>query len=104
MKDRPRRERLTSERIESAPARRHPPARARAGCAAESEETMVRYEVHTHATAPVRSRPLLEALQRNLGMVPNLAASMAESPELLEGFLHLREIFYNGSFTPAEVQ
>src|SRR5262245_59944715 len=65
---------------------------------------MMRYEVHTHATAPERSRPLLEALQRNLGMVPNLATSMAESPGLLEGFLRLREIFYNGTFTSAEVQ
>ncbi len=29
---------------------------------------------------------------------------MAESPALLAGFLHLRKLFYEGSFTPAEVQ
>jgi AhpD family alkylhydroperoxidase len=29
---------------------------------------------------------------------------MSESPELLNGFLTLRSIFYRGSFTPGEVQ
>jgi AhpD family alkylhydroperoxidase len=37
-------------------------------------------------------------------MIPNLAAAMAESPELLQGFLAIREIYANGTFTPAEIQ
>lgn len=62
------------------------------------------FPVHTIDSAPEASRPLLRGLQASLGMVPNLAASMAESPPLLAGFLHLRRLFYEGSFTPAEVQ
>lgn len=62
------------------------------------------YEVHTVETAPEASQPLLRKLQNTLGMIPNLAAAMSESPELLKGFLTIREIFYGGSFTPGEVQ
>ncbi|HET7583660.1 MAG TPA: carboxymuconolactone decarboxylase family protein [Gemmatimonadaceae bacterium] len=62
------------------------------------------YDVHTLSTAPVRSRELLEALHTQLGAIPNLAAAMAESPQLLEGFLRIRDVLYNGTFTPAEVQ
>jgi AhpD family alkylhydroperoxidase len=29
---------------------------------------------------------------------------MAESPALLEGFLHVRKLLHNGSFSPAEIQ
>jgi uncharacterized peroxidase-related enzyme len=62
------------------------------------------YEVHTIDTAPEGSRPFLQTLQEKLGLIPNLAAAMAESPELLRGFLTLREIFYGGTFSPGEVQ
>ena len=62
------------------------------------------YEVHTIHTAPQGSKPLLQSLQGALGMIPNLAASMAESPELLSGFLTIRQIFYGGTFTPGEIQ
>ena len=54
--------------------------------------------------APERSKPLLRDLHAAVGMVPNLAAAMAESPELLKGFLAVREIYQNGTFTPAEIQ
>jgi AhpD family alkylhydroperoxidase len=62
------------------------------------------YEVHTVDTAPETSKPFLQKLKGKIGMIPNLAASMAESPELLNGFLTIREIFYGGTFTPGEVQ
>jgi AhpD family alkylhydroperoxidase len=62
------------------------------------------YQVHRIDTAPDNSRPLLEGLQQNLGMIPNLAAAMAESPELLKGFLAVREIYHGGTFTPAEIE
>jgi AhpD family alkylhydroperoxidase len=62
------------------------------------------YEVHTVDTAPERSKPLLRTLESTIGMIPNLAAAMAESPELLNGFLSIRQIFYSGTFTPGEVQ
>jgi AhpD family alkylhydroperoxidase len=62
------------------------------------------YEVHTVETAPQASKPLLQNLQGAIGMIPNLAASMAESPELLRGFLTIRQIFYGGTFSPGEIQ
>lgn len=65
---------------------------------------MSNYRVHTVETAPQGSKPLLQELNGAIGMIPNLAAAMAESPELLRGFLTLREIFYSGTFTPGEIQ
>ena len=65
---------------------------------------MSHYEVHTIETAPPGSKPLLQELQGAIGMIPNLAASMAESPELLRGFLTIRRIFYGGTLSPGEIQ
>lgn len=62
------------------------------------------YEVHTIETTPEGSKPLLQNLQGAIGMIPNLAASMSESPELLRGFLSIRQIFYGGTFSPEEIQ
>src|SRR5688572_30220465 len=67
-------------------------------------QPMSHYSVHTIETAPERSGPLLRELTKTMGMIPNLAAGMAESPELLTGFLRLREIQAGGTFTPAELQ
>jgi AhpD family alkylhydroperoxidase len=63
-----------------------------------------RFAIHTVDTAPTASKPALEGLKQDIGMIPNLAAAMSESPELLKGFLALRDIFYSGTFTSAEVQ
>jgi AhpD family alkylhydroperoxidase len=62
------------------------------------------YSVHTVDSAPQASKPLLRNLHNAIGMIPNLAAAMAESPELLKGFLTVREIFYGGTFTAGEIQ
>jgi hypothetical protein len=35
------------------------------------------YRVHTVVTAPKASQPLLQALERAVGLVPSLAAAMA---------------------------
>ena len=48
---------------------------------------MSQYAIHTIDSAPERSKQLLQAVKQAVGMVPNLAAGMAESPQLLEGFL-----------------
>jgi AhpD family alkylhydroperoxidase len=65
---------------------------------------MSAYQVHTIQTAPEGSKASLQGLQKGIGMIPNLAAAMSESPELLRGFLSIREIFYGGTFTPGEIQ
>ena len=62
------------------------------------------FPIHTLDSAPDASKPLLDGLRRNVGMIPNLAAGMAESPPLLDGFLTVRRVYQEGTFTGAEVQ
>lgn len=68
------------------------------------EVKMSTYPIHGVDTAPDGSKPLLQGLQQHLGFVPNLAAAMAESPQLLKSFLTVREIYRDGTFTPAEIE
>jgi AhpD family alkylhydroperoxidase len=65
---------------------------------------MSRFPIHTIDSAPERSKPLFLALKQAVGMVPNLAAGMAESPQLLEGFLAIREIYGKGSLSGGEIE
>jgi AhpD family alkylhydroperoxidase len=65
---------------------------------------MSRFPIHTLDTAPAESKERLLGLKQAVGMVPNLAAGMAESPALLSGFLAVREIYQRSTLSPAEVQ
>ena len=65
---------------------------------------MHHYAVHTLDTAPEKSRPSLSALKQNFGLIPNLAATMAESPTLVNGFVGALVNFMGGSFNGAERQ
>ena len=55
-------------------------------------------------SAPVASRPGLEAVRRQLGFIPNLFATFAESPTLLSGYLALDGAFNKGTLSPVERQ
>ncbi|MSU89630.1 carboxymuconolactone decarboxylase family protein [Rhodobacteraceae bacterium 2CG4] len=60
-------------------------------------------QLHTVATAPERSKPLLEAAHKAAGRVPNLHALMAESPALLEGYQTLHRLAVEATgFTATE--
>ncbi|MEM7247031.1 MAG: carboxymuconolactone decarboxylase family protein [Acidobacteriota bacterium] len=48
---------------------------------------------HTLETAPTESRPHLETVKKAYGSIPNLMATFAGSPALLEGYLALGDIF-----------
>jgi alkylhydroperoxidase family enzyme len=50
----------------------------------------MRLPVHSLESAPAESRPIMEAIAADLGLVPNLAATAATSPALLAGFDGLR--------------
>ena len=50
---------------------------------------MNRITVPSHDSAPEASRPLLDAVKGQLGVVPNLFRLIANSPRVLEGFLGL---------------
>jgi uncharacterized peroxidase-related enzyme len=63
---------------------------------------MPEFSVHTIESAPPDSRRSLEGLQKEIGFVPNLAATMAESPALVEGFTGLRSTLARSTFTPLE--
>jgi uncharacterized peroxidase-related enzyme len=68
----------------------------------KEKHTMTTFPIHTIESAPAASRTSLEGLQKELGFVPNLAASMAESPSLIEAFTAVRSILGRSAFTPLE--
>jgi AhpD family alkylhydroperoxidase len=63
-----------------------------------------RFPIHTIDTAPEGSREVLRQVKHTLGMVPNLAAAMAESPTLVKAFFAVREIYSLGTLSPGEIQ
>ena len=65
-----------------------------------TSEKTVRYEVHTIESAPPGGGEALAGLKAAVGVIPNLAATMAESPELLKGFLALRQLYASTGFSP----
>jgi AhpD family alkylhydroperoxidase len=62
------------------------------------------YATHTPESAPALAADGLRLLQATVGLVPNLAATMAESPALLNGFLALRGLYAQTGFSGGEVQ
>jgi AhpD family alkylhydroperoxidase len=65
---------------------------------------MLTYQIHSIASAPEESKPVLEQLQQTFGFIPNLAGAIANSPVLANGFLGLFQAVHSGSFTEAEIQ
>lgn len=49
-----------------------------------------------------RQQPLLEGVRRQLGRVPNIFATMAHSPALLEGYLGFSKALGGGSLAAAD--
>jgi alkylhydroperoxidase family enzyme len=50
----------------------------------------VELKIHTIDTAPDASRPILEGVRSDLGLVPNIAGAIAESPVLTSAFDGIR--------------
>jgi alkylhydroperoxidase family enzyme len=65
---------------------------------------MIAYPIHTLDSAPPASKPALEGLQKGLGRIPNLAATMAASPTLITAFVGAWQVFGGGTFSNAERQ
>lgn len=55
-------------------------------------------------TAPEKSRPLLEKIQKSFKFIPNLFGVFANSPVLLEGYMGLEGTFEKGSLSAVERQ
>ncbi|MEH0970224.1 carboxymuconolactone decarboxylase family protein [Micromonospora sp. CPCC 205546] len=60
------------------------------------------FTAHTADTAPAAARPAIEGVRRRLGHLPAAVGLMAESPELLTGFLTVNGIFENCALDPVE--
>jgi AhpD family alkylhydroperoxidase len=55
---------------------------------------------HTLESAPSGSRPLIESTVEHLGHLPEAVAKLAESPEMLGGFLQASHLFEASTLDP----
>ena len=60
----------------------------------------MRLTIQTLDSAPADSRPIMEAIAADLGLVPNLAPTAATSPALLAGFDGLRRAVASTKLDP----
>jgi uncharacterized peroxidase-related enzyme len=58
---------------------------------------MTEFTLHTADTAPTDAQPLLEKSVATFGLIPNLHAVMAESPELLNAYQSVHALFQESS-------
>jgi len=65
---------------------------------------MSRFAQYTIANAPEPSKPLLARVHKALGFVPNLFATFAESPAVLEGYLAMSGSLDKGALSATERQ
>ena len=69
------------------------------------EITPAGYPIYTVETAPEGSRPVVEAVHKMFGgVVPNLFAVSANSPQLIKAQATLNQLVTETSLTPLEVQ
>jgi uncharacterized peroxidase-related enzyme len=65
---------------------------------------MPTYPIHTIASAPEKSKPVLEQLQQAFGFIPNLAAAISNSPKLVTAFAAVFQQVHSSSLTEQEIQ
>jgi uncharacterized peroxidase-related enzyme len=61
---------------------------------------MPRIDPVDRATAPAKTQQLLDQVERTLGTVPNIIATMAQSPALTAAYLGFSEALSQGSVRP----
>ena len=69
-----------------------------------TEKLVPKFRVHTVDSAPEKSKQSLQGLQKKFGFIPSVAATMAESPVLINAFVSGFVNFHGGSFNEAEKQ
>src|SRR5436190_17830422 len=60
-------------------------------------DTVARFEVIRPESATGRARELLDAVNAQLGMVPNMMRAMANAPAVLDGYLRLSGALAEGT-------
>ncbi|MFG2054094.1 carboxymuconolactone decarboxylase family protein [Micromonospora sp. NPDC048930] len=58
------------------------------------------FTAHTPDTAPAAARPVMAGVHRKQGHLPTAVALMAESPQLLKGFLDANAVFESTDLDP----
>ncbi|MEH6513321.1 carboxymuconolactone decarboxylase family protein [Maribacter arcticus] len=64
---------------------------------------MTTLKVHNIESAPEGSKALLENSQKSFGMIPSLHGVLAGSPQVLEAYQTLHELFTQSSFNEEEL-
>lgn len=64
---------------------------------------MTEFTIYDESNAPEASKPLLANSKAAFGMIPNLHGIMAESPQMLEGYQRVHELFQKSSFDKDEL-
>ena len=65
---------------------------------------MTDFTIHSEETASDASKELLAGAKKKVGFVPNLFGVMAGSPQLLNAYLTVSDIFSGTDFSPVEQQ
>lgn len=65
---------------------------------------MTRFTLHTPETAPAPAGEALAGIRKAWGFIPNLHATLAEAPTVLEGYDALFSLAGKGTLSPAEQQ
>ncbi|MDF1699901.1 MAG: carboxymuconolactone decarboxylase family protein [Planctomycetota bacterium] len=65
---------------------------------------MTSFQLHTLESAPESAKPILAGAEQALGFVPNLYATMADAPALLEGYTTLAKVFDKSALSATERQ
>lgn len=60
-------------------------------------------QIHTIKSAPQESKASLENSVKAFGMLPNLHGVLSESPQLLEAYKTIHQLFSNSSFNAEEL-
>ena len=60
------------------------------------------FKIYNQENAPKGSQELLEASIKDFGMIPNLHAVLAESPETLKAYKNIHQLFSNSSLNADE--
>jgi alkylhydroperoxidase family enzyme len=64
---------------------------------------MTTLKIHNIETAPTEAKPLLENSKKAYGMIPGLHGVLAGSPQLLQAYQTLHELFTQTSFNEEEL-
>lgn len=64
---------------------------------------MTTLTIHTIESAPAGSKPLLEGSVKSFGMLPNLHGVLASSPQTLDAYQKLHQLFMDTSFNAEEL-